>query len=94
MATKLTGDDISNSEDALYGIKLHVDRYSDAVTEILKNANIQVIQSPTCFKVIHTSFKGSFKELIQKSPELSKYPVKHYNWWHRITDLVKSDEYT
>lgn len=87
MATKLTGENISNSEEALYGIKLHVDRYSDSVTEILKSADIQVIQSPSCFKLIHTSFKGSFKDLIQKLPELSKYPVKQYNWWHKVKQV-------
>ena len=81
----------NEEESALYGIKLHVDRYSDAVIEALTSAGIQVIQSPTCFKVLHTSFRGSLKELFQQVPALSHYPVKQYKWWHRIADSIKSE---
>ncbi|MBM3212194.1 hypothetical protein FJZ33_08240 [Candidatus Poribacteria bacterium] len=72
MDTKQTGD------EALYGIKLQVDIYANTVAEILRDAGIQVIQSPSCFKIIHTSFHGSLKELIKKLPELSNYPIKKY----------------
>ena len=81
----------SNDEAALYGIKLHVDRYGDAVVSILKDAGIKVIQSPTCFKVIHTSFRGSLGELLSQVPELSHYPVKQYTWWHKLTDSIRRD---
>ncbi len=81
----------NGEESALYGIKLHVDRYSDAVIAALRSAGIQVIPSPTCFKVLHTSFRGSLKELLQQVPALSHYPVKQYKWWHRIADSIKSD---
>ena len=80
-----TGD----AESALYGIKLHVDRYGNAVIDALEGAGIHVIPSPTCFKVLHTSFMGSLKELLQQVPTLSHYPVKQYTWWHRITDSIK-----
>ena len=84
-----------NPEDeagsALYGIKLHVDRYGDAVIDALRSAGIHVMPSPTCFKVLHTSFRGNLKELFQQVPILSRYPVKQYNWWHRITDSIKRD---
>ena len=85
------GTERNEEESVLYGIKLHVDRYSDAVIEALRNAGIHVIQSPTCFKVLHTSFKGSLKELFQQVPELCHYPVKQYKWWHRIADSIKNE---
>ena len=78
-------------ESALYGIKLHVDRYSDAVIDALKSEGIYVIPSSTCFKVLHTSFRGSLKELLQQVPALSNYPIKQYTWWHKITDSIKRD---
>ncbi|MBD3183381.1 hypothetical protein GF312_13875 [Candidatus Poribacteria bacterium] len=89
MATNRTGDPMTpanNEESALYGLKLYVDRYGNAVSNLLQQAGISVIQSPACFKILHTSFPGSFKELTQKIPELTLYPVKQYRWWHRITE--------
>ena len=82
-----SGDD---AESALYGIKLYVDRYGDAVAEILRRAGIHVIQSPTCFSVLHTSFRGSLKDILEQVPALSSYPVKQYTWWQKITDSIKS----
>ena len=79
------------AESALYGIKLYVDRYNNAVMDILRNAGIHVIQSPTCFKVIHTSFRGSLNALFQRIPELSHYPIKQYTWWQKISTSVKND---
>ena len=81
----------NEAELALYGIKLHVDRYNDAVMDALRSAGVQVIPSPTCFKVLHTSFRGSLKDLLQKVPALSSYPVKQYTWWHKITDAIMSN---
>jgi len=80
-----------DDESALYGIKLHVDRYSDAVIDALKSAGINVIPSPSCFKVLHTSFRGSLKDLLQQVPVLSRYPVKQYTWWRKLTDSIKRD---
>jgi hypothetical protein len=77
-------------ESALYGIKLHVDRYGDAVTDALERSGIHVVPSPGCFKVLHTSFQGSMDELIKQIPELSLYPVKQYKWWHKLTDSIKT----
>jgi len=84
-------DSNNDDESALYGIKLFVDRYADAVGDILRSAGIKVIQSPTCYRVIHTSFRGSLKELLQEVPELSHYPVKQYKWWRRIAGSIKGD---
>ena len=84
-------DSNDDAESALYGIKLHVDRYADAVSDALRSAGIKVIHSPTCFKVIHTSFQGSLKDLLQQIPELSHYPVKQYTWWRRIAGSIKGD---
>ena len=81
----------NEEESALYGIKLHVDRYSDAIIDALRSAGIHVIPSPTCFKVLHTSFRGSMKELLQEVPELSHYPIKQYKWWHKVADSMKRD---
>lgn len=77
------------TESALYGIKLYVDRYGDAVAELLERAGIHVIQSPTCFKVLHTSFRGSFRELLQYVPALADYPVKQYTWWRKIGTSIR-----
>ena len=82
----------SNDDAALYGIKLHVDRYVDAVVDELKSAGIEVITSPTCFKVLHTSFRGSLKELLQQVPLLSRYPVRQYTWWRKIADSIRGDK--
>ena len=79
------------AESALYGIKLHVDRYSDAVIDALRSAGIHVIPSPTCFKVLHTSFRGSLKDLLQQVPALSHYPIKQYTWWQRLANSIKRD---
>ena len=76
---------------ALYGIKLYLDRYGDAVMDVLSAAGIHVIQSPTCFKVLHTSFRGSLNDLLQRTPELSHYPVKQYTWWRKLANSVKRD---
>ena len=89
MDMKRPGSDIS--ETALYGIKLYVDRYGDAVMDILKEGGVQVIQSPTCFKVLHTSFLGSLNDLFQQMPALAKYPVKQYTWWQKLTISLKGD---
>jgi hypothetical protein len=78
-------------ESALHGIKLYVSQYSDAVTDILKSAGVHVIPSPTCFKVLHTSFRGGLKELLQQMPALSNYNIKQYRWWQRIADSIKGD---
>ncbi len=83
--------DKDETESALYGIKLHVDRYSDSVIDALRSMGIHVIHSPTCFKVLHTSFRGSLKELLKQVPVLSHYPIKQYTWWHKITDSIKHD---
>ena len=80
------------AESALYGLKLHIDRYGEAVTDILRRAGIQVMPSPKCFRVIHTSFRGNMKELLQQIPALSDYPVKQYKWWNRISDSIKRDQ--
>lgn len=80
-----------DKELALYGIKLYVDRYKDAVEEILKENGIHVIQSPTCFKVLHTSFSGSLNDLLQKVPTLASYPIKQYTWWRKLTDSINGD---
>jgi hypothetical protein len=79
------------TESALYGIKLHVDRYRDAVIDALKGAGIHVIPSPSCFKVLHTSFRGNLKDLLQQVPALSHYPIKQYTWWRKLTDSIKRD---
>jgi hypothetical protein len=79
------------AESALYGIKLHVDRYSDAVIDALRSAGIHVIPSPTCFKVLHTNFRGSLKDLLHQVPALSHYPIKQYAWWQRLTNSIKRD---
>jgi hypothetical protein len=84
-------DSNKDNESALYGIKLHVDRYADAVSDALRSAGIKVIRSPTCFRVIHTSFRGSLEDLLQEVPKLSHYPVKQYTWWRKIADSIKSD---
>ena len=76
-------------ESALYGLKLYVDRYGNAVMDYLKAAGIHVIQSPTCFKVIHTSFRGSLDDLLRQVPELSHYPIKQYTWWRKIATSIK-----
>ena len=83
--------DNDKAESALHGIKLYVDRYSDAVMDALRAAGIRVIQSPTCFKVLHTSFRGSMDALLQRAPELSRYPVKQYTWWRKIATSIKRD---
>ena len=80
-----------DEEEALYGLKLHVDRYSEPVTSALKDAGIQVVPSPTCFKVLHTSFRGDIKELLKEVPTLSHYPVKQYKWWHKLSDSIRGD---
>ena len=79
----------NEAESALYGIKLYVDRYGDAVMEELKNAGIHVIQSPTCFRVFHTSFRGSLEALLRQVPTLSHYPIKQYAWWRRVVVSIK-----
>ena len=79
------------AESALHGIKLYVDQYVDTVRDMLKDAGIKVIQSPTCYRVIHTSFRGSLKELLQEVPELSHYPIKQYAWWRRIAGSIKGE---
>ena len=79
------------SESALHGIKLYVNQYSDAVTDILRSAGVYVIPSPTCSKVLHTSFRGSLKELLQQVPALSDYTIKQYKWWQRLADSIKRD---
>ena len=81
----------SRAESALYGLKLYVDRYGDAVMDALKTAGIHVIQSPTCFKVIHTSFRGSLDDLLLRVPELSHYPIKPYTWWRKIATSIKRE---
>ncbi len=81
----------TKDESALYGIKLYVDRYGDAVMDVLMDAGIHVIQSPTCFKVLHTSFRGSLDSLLQQMPELSHYPIKQYTWWRKIATSIKRD---
>ena len=81
----------SEHDSALYGIKLYVDRYGAAVIDVLNAAGVQVIQSPTCFKVIHTSFRGSLNALFQRVPELSHYPIKQYTWWRKISTSIKRD---
>ena len=80
---------MTNAESALYGIKLYVDQYGDAVMDELKKAGIHVIQSPTCFKVLHTSFRGSLDDLLQQVPTLSDYPIKQYTWWRRVVGSIK-----
>ncbi len=82
---------MTDAESALYGIKLYVDRYGDAVMDELKNAGIHVIQSPTCFKVLHTSFRGSLDDLLQQVPTLSNYPIKQYTWWRKVVGSIKGD---
>ncbi len=79
------------AESALYGIKLYVDRYGDAVMDELENSGIHVIQSPTCFKVLHTSFPGSLNALLRQMPALLDYPIKQYTWWRRIAGSIKGD---
>lgn len=79
------------TESALYGIKLYVDRYGNAVMDALRAADIHVIQSPTCFKVLHTSFRGSLDDLLQRAPELSHYSIKQYTWWRKIATSIKGD---
>ena len=88
MGTRKT---MTDDESALYGIKLYVDRYGDAVMDELKNAGIRVIQSPTCFRVLHTSFRGSLDDLIRQAPALSDYPIRQYNWWRRAVGSIKGD---
>ena len=78
-------------ESAIYGLKLYVDRYGDAVMDPLKTAGIHVMQSPTCFKLIHTSFRGSLDALLRQVPELSNYPIKQYTWWRKIATSIKGD---
>lgn len=67
MDTQCHGDFImeKESEQALYGIKLYVDKYVSNVINELKNAGIHVIPSPTCYRILHTSFQGSFRELLK-----------------------------
>ncbi len=81
----------NETESALYGLKLYIDRYGDAVMNALSGAGIHVIQSPTCFKVLHTSFRGSLDNLLQQLPELSHYPIKQYTWWRKIATSIKRD---
>lgn len=75
------------SEQALYGIKLYVDKYVSNVINELKNAGIHVIPSPTCYRILHTSFQGSFRELLKQIPSLSSYPIKQYTWWQKFTKI-------
>ena len=78
-------------ESALYGIKLYVDSYSDAVADALRDAGVRVILSPTCFRVLHTSFRGNLKDILQQVPALAHYPIKQYTWWRKLTDSIRRD---
>lgn len=78
-------------ESALHGIKLYVDSHSDDVADALRSAGIHVILSPTCFRVLHTSFRGSLKDILQEVPALAHYPIEQYTWWRKITDSIRRD---
>ena len=71
------------AESPLHGIKLNVGIYSDRVIEELSDTGIEVMPSPLCAKIIHTNFRGSFRDLISFVPILSTYRVRQHRWWHR-----------